>query len=454
MDVKVDHVRDFITLVRNENGRGFPIRRDWVKLAPMSAGHKTNFRWVICALLFFATTVNYVDRQILGLLKNDLMVDLGWNEIDYSNVVFAFQFAYAIGLISVGWAIDRLGVRKGYALAVLFWSLAAMAHAACRGVISFGVARFALGLSESGNFPSAIKSVAEWFPKKERALVTGIFNAGTNVGAMVAPLVVPWLTHSYGWRWAFIFTGAIGFLWLVFWLPTYRSPERHPRVNAAELAYIQSDPPDPEVKIPWLKLLPHRQTLAFALGKLMTDPIWWFYLFWIPGFLQTRYKIDLQHIGPPLIAIYIIADVGSIGGGWLSSFLLKRGLSVNRSRKLAMLFCALCVLPILIVPTVKSVWPAALLIGLAAAAHQGWSANIFTLVSDMFPRRAVGSVVGIGGMGGAFGGMIFAKATGYILQGNQQNYMILFFIAGGAYLSALLVIQLLAPNLEPARIEE
>jgi MFS transporter, ACS family, hexuronate transporter len=277
------------------------------------------YRWVICGLLFFATTINYVDRQVLGLLAKDLQVVFGWSEIDYGNIVASFSAAYAIGLLLAGRIMDRFGTKIGYSVALIFWSLAAMAHAGARSAFGFGVARAALGLGEAGNFPAAIKTVAEWFPKKERAFATGIFNAGTNVGAIVAPLTVPWIAIHMGWRWAFIMTGAIGFLWLLFWIPMYARPEVHPRVSKAELAYIQSDPPDPPAeKIPWAKLIPHRQTSAFAIAKYMTDPIWWFYLYWIPGFLRQNHGLDLSTIGPPIIAIYLIADVGSIGGGWLS----------------------------------------------------------------------------------------------------------------------------------------
>jgi MFS transporter, ACS family, hexuronate transporter len=407
-----------------------------------------NYRWVICALLFFATTVNYIDRQILGILAPTLKTELGWDEIDYSNVVFSFQLAYAIGLITVGRVIDLLGTRKGYSIAVFFWSVAAMAHAAASSVLGFCSARFALGLAESGNFPSAIKTVAEWFPKKERALVTGIFNAGTNVGATVAPLMVPWLTLNWGWRWAFIATGAIGFLWLFFWLPIYRRPQEHPRLSKAELEYIESDPPDPEEKIPWWRLLQFRQTWTFAIAKFLTDPVWWFYLFWVPGFLKKEHGIDLQEIWLPLIIIYVVADFGSIGGGWLSSTMIKRGWSINRSRKTAMLVCALCVVPIMLMSRVHNVWEAVALIALAAAAHQGWSANVFTMASDMVPRKAIGSVVGIGGMAGAIGGMLVAKATGYLLEWTG-SYFSLFVIAGSLYLFALAVVQVLSPKLKP-----
>ena len=408
------------------------------------------YRWVICGLLFFATTVNYVDRQVLGILSKDLKTAIGWTEVDYGNIVAAFNAAYAFGLLLAGRLMDRIGTRAGYAMAIVWWSLAAMGHALARTPFGFGVARAALGIGEAGNFPAAIKTVAEWFPKKERAFATGVFNAGSNVGAIIAPFTVPWIAVNLGWRWAFILTGAIGFLWLLFWLPVYRRPEQHPKVSQAELDHIQSDPPDPPaMKVPWLSLIPHRQTSAFAIGKYLTDPVWWFYLYWIPNFFRDNHGLDLTTIGPPLIAIYLIADIGSIGGGWLSSTFIKRGWTINRSRKTAMLICALMVTPIIFAANVKNLWAAVALIGLAAAAHQGWSCNLFTTTSDMFPRQAVGSVVGIGGMAGALGGATMAVATGYILQSTGQNYSIVFAIAGTAYLVALLVIHLLAPNLEP-----
>jgi ACS family hexuronate transporter-like MFS transporter len=408
------------------------------------------YRWVICGLLFFATTVNYVDRQVLGILSKDLKTAIGWTEVDYGNIVAAFNAAYAFGLLLAGRLMDRVGTRAGYAMAIVWWSLAAMAHALARTPFGFGVARAALGVGEAGNFPAAIKTVAEWFPKKERAFATGIFNAGSNVGAIVAPLTVPWIAVHLGWRWAFILTGAIGFLWLLFWLPVYKRPEQHPKVSKAELDHIQSDPPDPPaMRVPWLSLIPHRQTSAFAIGKYLTDPVWWFYLYWIPSFFRDNHGLDLTTIGPPLIVIYLIADIGSIGGGWLSSTFIKRGWTINRSRKTAMLICAVMVTPIIFAANVKNLWAAVALIGLAAAAHQGWSCNLFTTTSDMFPRQAVGSVVGIGGMAGALGGATMAVATGYILQSTGQNYSIVFTIAGTAYLIALLVIHLLAPNLEP-----
>ncbi|HEU4434379.1 MAG TPA: MFS transporter [Pyrinomonadaceae bacterium] len=410
------------------------------------------YRWVICALLFFATTVNYVDRQVLGILAKDLQRPeaIGWTEIDYGNIVAAFNAAYAFGLLLAGRLMDRIGTRVGYAAAIVWWSFAAMGHALARTPFGFGVARAALGVGEAGNFPAAIKTVAEWFPKKERAFATGLFNAGSNVGAIVAPLTVPWIATKFGWQMAFILTGAIGFIWLFFWLPVYRRPQEHPKVSTAELDHIQSDPPDPPAaKVPWMRLVPHRQTSAFAIAKYLTDPVWWFYLYWIPGFFREQYKIDLLAVGPPLIIIYVIADVGSIGGGWLSSTFIKRGWTINRARKTAMLICAFAVTPIIFASQVKNIWLAAIIIGFAAAAHQGWSCNLFTTTSDMFPRNAVGSVVGIGGMAGALGGATMAVGTGYILQSTGQNYTIVFTIAGTLYLLALALIHLLTPRLEP-----
>jgi ACS family hexuronate transporter-like MFS transporter len=418
--------------------------------ATAMAARVGRLRWSICALLFFATTINYVDRQVIGILSKDLQTAFGWTEIDYGNIVAAFNAAYALGLLLAGRLMDRFGTKIGYAAALTVWSLAAIGHALARSAFGFGVARATLGLGESGNFPAAIKTVAEWFPKKERALATGIFNAGSNVGAIVAPLTVPWIALHYGWQWAFILTGAIGLVWLAFWIPLYFRPEAHPRISRAELAHIQSDPQDPPgAKIPWVRLIPHRETSAFAIGKYMTDPIWWFYLYWIPGFLRQNHGLDLSTIGLPLIAIYIVADVGSIGGGWLSCALIKRGWAINSARKTAMLVCALAVTPIVFASNVKSLWLAVGLVGLAAAAHQGWSANIFTMASDMFPRRAIGSVVGIGGMAGAFNGATMAVIVGYILQVTGGNYKIPFFIAGSAYLVALLIIHLLVPRIEP-----
>lgn len=408
-------------------------------------------RWTICALLFFATTINYIDRTVLGILAPDLQKSLHFGDQSYGNIVAAFQAAYAIGLITFGGIMDRVGTKRGLAGAIVFWSLASMGHALAHSATGFGVARFALGLGESGNFPAAVKTVALWFPKQERALATGIFNAGSNVGAVVGPLVVPWIAINYGWRWAFLATGALGLIWLFFWLTNYHSPEDHPRLSAAERAYIGAAPPL-EPQLPWVSLLGKRQTWAFALGKFLTDPVWWFYLSWLPKYLNKEHGLTLNKIGPPLIVIYLLADIGSVGGGWLSSFLIQRGLSVNQARKTAMMLCALLVTPIIFVSSVSSLWGAVGLIGVAAAAHQGWSANLYTLVSDTFPRRAVGSVIGIGGMVGAIGGMFVAVAVGVLLQKTHGNYVPLFIIAGLAYLFAFGVIQALNPRLEPAKL--
>lgn len=414
-----------------------------------SVGH---YRWVICALLFFAATINYVDRQVIAVLKTTLQGQFGWSEVGYSWVVFSFQTAYAIGLLGVGRLMDRVGTRKGFSLAMVFWSAAAMGHALATSILGFGIARFFLGLGEAGNFPAAIKTVAEWFPKKERALATGIFNSGTNIGAMITPPVVFWLTSRWSWKAAFIATGAIGFLWLMAWLLLYRRPEDHGSLSKSELQYIQSDPPDRIVKIPWSRLLPHRQTWAFSIGKFLTDPIWWVYLFWLPDFLHKRHGLGLKDFGLPIVIVYLMADIGSIGGGWLSSSLIKRGWTINASRKLAMLMCALAVVPIVFAAQTSNVWVAVVLIGLAAAAHQGWSCNLFTTTSDMFPRHAVGSVVGIGGMAGAVGGMMIARLVGEILQ-RTGSYVPIFIIAASAYLLALLVFHLLSPKLEPANLD-
>jgi len=409
------------------------------------------YRWGICALLFLATTINYIDRQVIGILKPTLMSDLGWNENDYANVVSAFQAAYAIGYCGGGWFMDRVGLRLGYASAVVVWSLAAIGHAFMRTVSGFSFMRFGLGLAEGGNFPAAIKAVSEWFPKRERALATGIFNSGTNVAVIITPLLVPWLTLHWGWPSAFWVTGALGLMWLVPWLLFYRSPGNHPSLSARELAHIQTDPPDPPVTVKWRELLRHRQTWAFTAGMTMVAPVWWFYLFWTPGFLHDRHGLDLKSFGPPLIIIYLIADAGSITGGWFSSWLLKRGWSLNAARKTAMLVCALAVVPVFAASTVSNIWVTTLLIGLAAAAHQGFAANLYTLVSDTAPRRVVSSIVGIGGAASAVAGMVAAKATGYVLEWTG-SYVLLFAGASVAYLIALLVIHLINPRHEPMEL--
>ena len=411
-----------------------------------------NYRWVICALLFFAATINYIDRQVIGILKTTIHDEIRWTEVGYSWVVFSFQAAYAIGLLGVGRLMDRIGTRKGFSLAIVFWSLAAMGHALAHTVLGFGVARFFLGLGEAGNFPAAIKTVAEWFPKKERALATGIFNSGANIGAVVAPLVVPWLAATYGWQSAFIATGALGFLWLAFWLIFYHRPEEHPRISAYEMGYIQSDPPDKSPSYPWLPLFSKREMWAYAVGKALTDPIWWFYLFWFPKYLQETFGLSLKEIVLPTLVVYNICSIGSVGGGWLSGFLMKRGWDLNSARKTTMLTFAIAVVPVLYAPYCKSLWVVVALVGLATAAHQGWSANLFTIVSDMFPRAAVGSVVGIGGTMGAIAGVGLQIATGYIVQ-LTHSYLPLFLIGGSAYLVALGIIHLLTPKMAPAELD-
>jgi ACS family hexuronate transporter-like MFS transporter len=428
------------------------------------------YRWWICALLFFASAINYIDRQVVGILKPTLQTEFAWSEIEYGYIVMAFQIAYAIGLVSAGRLIDRIGTRRGFALAVTIWSLAAMAHA---GVLFYGpavarllgagglvvstsvagfiAARFALGLGEAANFPAGIKAIAEWFPRRERAFAAGLFNAGTNVGALTAPLAVPWLTLSFGWPWAFLATGGIGFIWLALWWRSYQEPSAHPRVTPRELALIHSDVGDGDVRVPWRSLVMHRQTFAFALGKFMTDPVWWVYLFWIPDFLNRNYGLDLSSLGPPLVTIFLAADAGSIAGGWLSSFLISRGWSVNAARKTTMLGCALAVTPIFFAARTTELWTAVALISLAAAAHQGWSSNLYTLTSDMFPRQAVGSVVGLGGMAGAVAGIFVSGVVARILE-FTGSYVSIFAIASVAYLLALAVIHLLVPRLETADV--
>ncbi|HEX8381721.1 MAG TPA: MFS transporter [Allosphingosinicella sp.] len=410
-------------------------------------------RWGICALLFFATTINYIDRQMISVLKPTLQAEYGWDETTYANIVFFFQLAYASGYVVFGRLIDKLGARFGYSLAATIWGLAAMAHALANNATHFMAARFALGLGESGNFPAGVKAVAEWFPKKERAFAIGIFNAGANIGAILTPLIAPFLVMWFGWRVAFLFTGAIVFLWVVVWWTVYRRPREKKNLSAEELAYIESDPADAPGDVKWLPLLRHRQTWAYAIGKFMIDPIWWFFLFWLPSFFAQEHGLNLLTFGLPLAAIYIISDVGSVGGGWLSSKLIHRGWSVNKARKTAMLVCALCVPPVMLAPGVESVWGAVLLIGLATAAHQGFSANLYTIPSDLFPRKAVGAIIGIGGTIGAVGGMFMAKFTGWVLDATG-SYMPMFVIAGSSYLVALLVIHLLVPRMEEAKLEE
>ncbi|HQJ74087.1 MAG TPA: MFS transporter [Bacteroidota bacterium] len=411
------------------------------------------YRWTICALLFFATTINYIDRQVLGILAPELQHEIGWNEIEYGYIVTTFQAAYALGLLFVGRIIDKIGTKIGFSIAISLWSIAAMGHALVRSVIGFASARFFLGLGESGNFPAAIKATAEWFPKKERALATGIFNSGANIGAVFAPLIVPWLTLSYGWQSSFIITGAIGFIWLIFWLYFYEIPEKHKKVSKKEIEYINSDQEEvtKSEKIPWTRIVAHKEAWAFIIGKFLTDPIWWFYLYWLPKFLNKNYGLTLDKLGLPLIIIYMMTTIGSIGGGWLSSMFINMGWDINKSRKVVMLICALLIVPIIFAAETSNLWVAVLLIGIAAASHQGWSANIFTTASDMFPKHAVGSIVGFGGMAGSIGGMLFSTGAGFILE-FTGSYMTLFIISGSAYLVALGIFHLLVPRIKSINI--
>lgn len=392
-----------------------------------------------------------MDRQVLAVLKVDLQHQFGWSEIDYGNLVFAFQTAYAIGMLVVGRFIDRLGTRIGYAVTMAFWSLASMAHGFASSMNGFLAARFALGFGESGVFPASLKAVAEWFPKNERALATGIFNAGTNVGAALTPLLVPLIYTRWGWRGCFFAVGALGFVGLTIWLWLYRPPEDHRDCSIDEPDYIRNGQTKQVGTAKVSQIIGNRQTWAFVSGKFLIDPIWWFYLFWIPDFLERRHGLSLRQIGLPILAIYVMADVGSVAGGWLSSFLLRQGKTVNIARKAALLVCALSVVPIIFASSVESSWAAVLLLGLAAAGHQGFSTNLLTLPSDMFPAESVASVAGLGGAAGACGGMLIAQVVGHILQWTG-SYAIPFLLAGSAYLIALAVIQILAPRLEPVRL--
>jgi MFS transporter, ACS family, hexuronate transporter len=418
-----------------------------------TAGKIKHLRWWICGLLFFATVVNYIDRQVLGTLAPELQTKIGWTESEYSNIVISFQVAYAVMFLVWGGVIDKIGVKLGFAIALVMWSIAGMGHALAASAMGFSIARFFLGIGEAANFPASVKTVAEWFPKKERALATGIFNAGTNVGAIIAPATALLLSEHFGWQSAFIFTGAVGFIWLIFWWALYQRPEDHPRLADEELKHIR----DGEVettgeKVPWLSLLSYRQTWAFAVGKLMTDPVWWFYLFWLPKFLGKNFGIKGTALIPYLTVVYLIADVGSVGGGYLSSALIKRGWAVNRARKLALFVFAAMMPLVAIAHYTSSAWTAVIMIGIAAGAHQGWSANLFTLPADLFPKKAVGSVVGIGSCAGALGGIMLPLYIGKVLDANPSYYLPMFIIAGVTYVLAWGAIHLLVPKMEPAKI--
>jgi ACS family hexuronate transporter-like MFS transporter len=409
-------------------------------------------RWTVCAMLFAATSINYMDRQVIGLLKPTLQHAIGLNEINYGYIIAAFQISYAIGLLVTGRLVDRLGSRLGYSLIMGTWSLAAMGHALARSAFGFGVARAFLGFGEAGNFPAAIKTVAEWFPQRERSLATGIFNSGANVGAIIAPAIIPWITLRYGWRAAFLATGLFSVTWIFWWSFNYSKPADHPTLTGEELRHIYDQAAEQMAPhIPWLKLLTYRQTWGFALAKFLTDPIWWFYLFWMPSFFDSRFHLGLAHLGLPLIVVYNVSAIGSIGGGWLPAPFRRLGLDAAGARLATMLLCATLALPIFFASRVHSEWAAIGLLSLAAAAHQGWCANLFTTASDMFPTNAVGTVVGIGGMAGSVGGALFAVFVGRVLQHTQQ-YGILFASAASAYLLALVILQALAPRLRKVQL--
>jgi len=431
------------------------------------------YRWTICSLVFFATTINYLDRAVISLLKPYLETAFHWNSGDYANIEIAFKLAYSIGMVGVGRIIDKLGTKIGYALSTTLWSIAAMGHAIVSSTLGFGIARGFLGITEAGNFPAAIKTTAEWFPQRERALATGIFNSGANVGAIIAPLSVPFIAEHYGWQWAFIITGALGFVWLVLWMLVYDTPANSKRLSKAEFDYINADIPvglpaesalvEEKPKTSWATLLGFRQTWAFVIGKFLTDPIWWFYLFWLPDFLGKQYHLTGTAIALPVAAVYILSSIGSVGGGYLPMSFIKRGMPAFQARKTAMLVIALCVFPIVFAQYLGQVnmWLAVLVIGIAAAAHQAWSANIFTTVSDMFPKRAVGSVTGIGGFAGGMGGIALSalvqkrmfvhfESIGQI----DKAYYIMFFICGGIYLLAWVIMFMLVPRMEPIKLDE
>jgi ACS family hexuronate transporter-like MFS transporter len=422
------------------------------------------YRWLVCLLLFLATTINYVDRQILALVKPILDDQLHWTNAEYGQVNSAFQAAYAVGLLLFGALVDRVGTKLGYALSIAAWSLSAIGHALVGSVSGFATARVALGVSEGGNFPSAIKAVALWFPKRERALATALFNSGANVGAVVAPAIVPAIALAWGWHAAFVVAGCAGLAWLALWLPLYDVPDKVRRVTSFELGHIRSDAEEAgdqagkdAAPVGWLTILRHRQAWSFIVGKFLTDPVWWFFLIWLPDFFKKTRGLDIKGSRLLLVSIYAIVTVLSVAGGWLAGALTRRGLTPTRARKTAMLICALAVLPILAVSHVGD-WTAVVLIGIAGSAHQAWSANLFTTVSDMFPKRAVGSVVGIGGMAGSIGGIVFPLFAGSLLDRFQAagniaaGYAILFIICGLAYVLAFAVGHLLAPSFEPVRL--
>jgi MFS transporter, ACS family, hexuronate transporter len=413
--------------------------------APRRVGH---IRWIICALLFAATVINYIDRTVISVLEPELRKVVGWTDSQWGYIGASFMLSYAFGFAFSGWLMDKIGTRIGFTIALIIWSIAAAGHAFARTVGGFMLARFLLGLGESGNYPAAIKTIAEWFPKRERAFATGIINAGTNVGATISPAIVPLIYVYEGWQAAFIVTGLAGMIWVLFWWPIYRQPQEHPWLSPQELSYIESDPPDPPVRIPWRRLLTYPQVWAFAIAKALTDSIWWFYLFWFAPFMAEQFDVDIKTIGWPMVTVYLMADIGSVLGGLQSSWLLGRGWSTNAARKTAMLTYAILIVPVALAPLVSEKWLAVFLIGVAAGSHQGFSANLYTITSDIFPRRAIGSIVGIGGFAGSMGGFALQLGAGWLKEWTG-NFVTLFAMAGSAYLIALAVVQILIPRVEP-----
>ncbi len=415
-------------------------------------GIERTYRWRILSLLFFATTINYIDRQVIGILAPYISEEMGWSEVDYGYIVMAFQVAYGAGLLTMGRLLDRIGNRAGYSLSIVIWSIAGMAHALARSVFSFGLARFFLGIGESANFPAAVKTVAEWFPKKERAYATGWFNAGSSAGAITAPLIVPLFALRLGWRWAFVITGGLGFIWLVFWLLYYHQPGRHPGISPGENRHIRQDGEDPAEPIPWLKLLPRKETIGLAITRFISDWVWWFFLFWLPKFLNDSFAVTLSGIGLPLIIIYLVSSAGGIAGGWLSSTMIRHNRSIDYSRKRAILICGFCAVPVMLAPVSGNLWIAVALIALAASAHQAWAANMFSIISDVFPRNAVASVTGIIGTAAAAGGALAAPFVGYIREWTG-SYQLVFILAGSVYLLNWIVIRKFIPRIAPPRSE-
>ncbi|WP_185154500.1 MFS transporter [Fulvivirga sp. M361] len=404
-------------------------------------------------LIFFATTINYIDRQIIGILKPFIANDLSWDEADYGYIVTAFQIAYAIGLVTTGRFIDKYGTRIGYVWAIVVWSIAGMAHAAARSVFSFAAVRFVLGIGESANFPAAVKGVAEWFPKKERALAAGLFNSGSTVGAILAPIMVTWITISFSWQWAFIFTGALGFVWVIFWLKYYQVPEKHPKITSKELEYIAQDDIEKseEKPIKWVELLKYKQTVAICSTRFISDWVWWFFLFWIPDFLSKTHGVNIKEVVLPLITIYAISSIGGIGGGWISSNFIKRGKSIDYARKTTILLCALMILPVMLVSQMTNLWAAVGLISLAAAGHQGWASNIFTVVSDIYPKKAVGSMMGLSGFLGAIGGALSASFVGMLLD-TTKSYFLIFLVASSVYLINWIILKVSIKEIKPLKL--